>query len=409
VVVFDQALKNNSYISVVNTNVTRKEMAADANVSAFLFRFADSKNRYSVTGSTDVSQIYKSAWQYHDVGYRGALTLAKQSGNYTWSLRSRAISDNFNPNDLGYLDRNNLVSVLYYNTYNTYKPFWKINNTYNKIGLEYYRAFNPNKFAKAAINGNHVVTFRNFFTAGFYWDAQPDEALDFYEPREQGRYYVMPANNMFGGFISSDYRKKFALDLETSNRWFAHSKRNTLYWSVSPRYRFSDKLSGVYSFSSEYRARDVGFVNRVNDSIFLGTRSLLTTTNTLTMAYIFARNMSLRLNGRHYWSQADYSEYGLLGTDGRLQSTPYATSHDVNYNSFNVFMNFVWQFKPGSEMSLVYQNSIYSSGNDLANNYFSDLNTTLGNPQSNSLSLKVVYFLDYLTIQKAFRKSRIDS
>lgn len=403
VLVVDQALKNNSYVSLVNTNVNRAENSYNANVSAVLFKFADRENRYGVSGSGDMSRLYLPGKT--DVGYRGMLNFGKQRGNYTWSMQTKAISDRFNPNDLGYLDRNNIVSAVLYNIYNTYKPFWRINTTYNKIGLEYYRSYNPDAFSKAAIHGNHVFTFRSFHTVGAYWDATPGVAYDYFEPRTPGRFYELPANNMFGGFISSDYRKKFAIDLEGSKRWFGSSDRHVQYAKVSPRFRFNEKLSAIYSLSKNAAYRDVGFVNKVNDSIYLGTRNLHTLTNSLSAAYIFTARMSLRLEGRHYWSQAGYSKYGLLGNDGKLAyGTGYSKNHDINYNSFNVFLNFVWQFRPGSEMSVVYQNSIYATGQVLENNYGNDVSSTFQAPQSNSLSMKVIYFLDYHTLSHAFRR-----
>ncbi|WP_426062231.1 DUF5916 domain-containing protein, partial [Hymenobacter sp. B1770] len=50
VFVLDQSLKNNSYVSLVNTNVTRKGRTYDANVTGGLFRFANKKNAYAVNG-----------------------------------------------------------------------------------------------------------------------------------------------------------------------------------------------------------------------------------------------------------------------------------------------------------------------------------------------------------------------
>lgn len=319
-------------------------------------------------------------------------------------MNMRAVTDRFNPNDLGYLDRNNIVSAILYNVYNTYKPFWKVNTTYNKIGLEYYRSYNPDAFSRAAIHGNHNITFSSFHTIGAYWDATPDVSYDYFEPRTKGRFFEVPANNMLGGFISSDYRRRFAIDVEGSKRWYGSSDRHVQYAEVSPRFRFSDKLSAIYSLSKNEAYRDVGFVNKVSDSIYLGTRNLHTLTNSLSAAYVFTARMSLRLEGRHYWSQAGYTKYGLLGVDGRLtDGTGYSKKHDINYNSFNVFLNFVWQFRPGSEMSVVYQNGIYSTGQMLANDYASDVTATFQAPQSNSLSMKVIYFLDYQSLARALR------
>jgi hypothetical protein len=114
--------------------------------------------------------------------------------------------------------------------------------------------------------------------------------------------------------------------------------------------------------------------------------------------------MSLVLDARHYWSQASYQEYDLLNADGTLYKLPDNLNKNINFNSFNVFVNFVWQFIPGSEMSIVYQNSIISSGQNLQSTYFSDADYTFRAPQSNSLSIKVIYYLDYLSVRDFFGK-----
>ena len=402
VIVLDQALKNNSYISLINTNVWRQQNSYNADVTGLLFKFANTLNTYGVSGSTDMSQIYATGKP--DLGYRYYLNFGKISGNYTWALSTKSISDGFNPNDLGYLDRNNITYYLLDEYYNIYTPVGKIVSAYNHVGVDCYRVFNPDVFQQADIFGSHNVTLLNYLTVGFYWTLQPLTNYDYNEPRTVGRYYVYPKNYTVGGFYSSDYRKKFALDLQLNNRWFSERNRNTYSWSISPRYRFTDKFSMVYSLSGQYAQDDVGYVDNVNGDIYFGVRNVNTITNTLDAAYIFTNTMSLKLDARHYWSEPDYSQYDLLGDDGKLSSSSYNTNHNINFNSFNVYTSFVWQFKPGSEMSVVYQNSIYSSGDNIISNYFSDVNNMFQSPQTNSLSVKVVYYLDYLGLRDAFRK-----
>src|SRR6185369_2206838 len=48
IVVLDQALKNNSSISLINTNVTRDGHFYDANVTGTGFRFNNKANMYSI-------------------------------------------------------------------------------------------------------------------------------------------------------------------------------------------------------------------------------------------------------------------------------------------------------------------------------------------------------------------------
>ena len=401
VIVLDQALKNNSYVSFINTSVVRKDSFYNADVSALLFKFANKSNTYGIDGSTDVSQLYYPGSV--DIGHRYYLDVAKLSGNSTWALKTSSISDHFHPNDLGYLARNNITNYMFDYYYNMFKPRGMINTSYNHAGIGYYRVFNPDVFQRLDIYGSHNVTFKNFLTTGLYWDLQPAMTYDYYEPRTFGRYYLYPRNYMAGYFYSSDYRKKFALDVEFNNRWFSERKRNTFYWLIAPRYRFSDKFSMVYSISGINAINDVGFVANVNDSIFLGIRDVNTITNTLDAAYIFTSTMSLKVDARHYWSQANYSGYRFLSADGNLNPTSYNSSHNINYNTFNVYASFVWQFRPGSEISIVYQNSIYSSGNNILSNYIDDINYTFKSPQSNSLSVKIIYYLDYLEFRNALK------
>jgi len=402
VLVLDQALKNNSYVSFVNTNVSRKDNSYNADVTALLFKFANKQNTYGIDGSGDVSQRYAAGTP--DVGYRYYLNFGKLSGNNTWDVKTRSISDRFNPNDLGYLDRNNITFYQVDQYYNVYKPFGIFNTVYSHVGIDYYSIYNPNAFMQAEIFGSHSAVFRNFLYLGCYWVSQPFKINDYFEPRTPGRYYVRPQNYTLGATWSSDYRKKLALDGEINYKDFSEANHRTFFWSLSPRYRFSDKFSMIYSLNWQLQQGDVGFVHRAGDSIYLGVRKINTITSTIDAAYIFTNKMSLKLDARHYWSQAEYSRYGFLGNDGNLYGTTYNTNHNINFNTFNVYMSYVWQFRPGSEMSIVYQNSIYSVGQRIEPNYFNDLNNTIQAPQSNSLSVKVIYYLDYLELRNVFHK-----
>ncbi len=58
IVVLDQSLPHNSYVSLINTNVTRAGSTYDANVTAGLFRFADKKNQYALSGQLNYSRRY---------------------------------------------------------------------------------------------------------------------------------------------------------------------------------------------------------------------------------------------------------------------------------------------------------------------------------------------------------------
>ena len=108
IVVLDQSLKNNSYVSLINTNVTRAGQTYDANVTGGLFRFANKANRYALDGrviySSRRGKAFNSETEIDDrSGYKYYLNFSKISGNFTWSVDHGIESHTYNPNDLGLL------------------------------------------------------------------------------------------------------------------------------------------------------------------------------------------------------------------------------------------------------------------------------------------------------------------
>jgi hypothetical protein len=64
-------------------------------------------------------------------------------------------------------------------------------------------------------------------------------------------------------------------------------------------------------------------------------------------------------------------------------------------------MVYRWVFAPGSEINVVWKNSIFSSDEVVGENYFQNVNGMIQNPATNSFSLKLIYFIDYWqTVQK---------
>jgi hypothetical protein len=75
--------------------------------------------------------------------------------------------------------------------------------------------------------------------------------------------------------------------------------------------------------------------------------------------------------------------------------TNWSGNANINYNAFTIDMSYRWQFAPGSELSLVWKNSIYSSNDHVGLGFSENLGETLKTPQSNSLSLRILYYIDY--------------
>ena len=59
-------------------------------------------------------------------------------------------------------------------------------------------------------------------------------------------------------------------------------------------------------------------------------------------------------------------------------------------------MVFFWQFAPGSELNLVWKNSVLKRENTINNDYYENFKGSFTNAQNNMLSIKVLYYIDYL-------------
>jgi hypothetical protein len=424
IVVLDQSLKNNSYLSLINTNVTRAGQTFDANVTGGLFRFANKANAYAIDGSVVYSRRRGLAFNSEDQvserdGMRYTLNVNKISGSFTWNVNHSLTSNTYNPNDLGLLFNNNVLSQGVELRYNKYKPFWKVNNLYSWVGMYDNILYRPNRYSDGELYAGFNTTLtKQFLTLGGNLNVSPGRH-DFFEPRtdEIGEYYVdVPASTNVGGFISSDYRKKLALDVNGGVRFFApdvdRTGRRGIGLSVGPRYRVTNQLTFRYAIDYNLSENQIGYVNGglddtkpedlpFLDCILLGRRRVTTVVNTVTMSYTFTNRMSFNIRTRHYNSHVQYRDFTTLGLNGEETPAAYTRNRNKGYNAFNVDAVFSWWFAPGSQVNVVWKNAAATEDDaDRATPlYFDNLSGTLVTPHNNSLSIKVLYYLDYLAVR----------
>ncbi len=87
--------------------------------------------------------------------------------------------------------------------------------------------------------------------------------------------------------------------------------------------------------------------------------------------------------------------------DGSLLPNSHPVNNvNRNVNFFNIDMVYSWQFAPGSFVNVVWKNATQQYANEVETSYFKNLHRTLSSDNNNNLSLKVIYFLDYLTLRK---------
>ena len=408
VFVLDQNLKNGSFLSFVNTNVWRNGVDEEANVTATVFRLNNKKRSFGLETNFALSQIYPTNFENVQLGYSLDLMLAKLSGRYNVQLVYEEKNNTYNNNDLGFTRFNNYRQIGLYNQYHFFDPFSIFNDLHLRLGLEYSRLYQPDLHAQFGLNINYFTTFKNFLTQGLWHYMRPFNSFNHYEPRTEGRYFNRNAFYNTGFFISSDYRKRFALDMEGN---FNHEKGKGRYSSnisFDPRIRISDRMNLRPGYYLGINKRYLGYTTSLDDGdIIFGERNQRTDETYLRLEYAFTEKMNLEFRARHYWSSAKNNKYFLLETDGSLASTNYTgvdsdgiSLNDVSFNAFNIDCIYTWQFAPGSEMIVVWKNAISNSTTEIPDNYIQNFGETLQNPQANNFSIKLLYYVDYLYFKK---------
>jgi hypothetical protein len=400
VVVVDQNLKNNSYISLINTNVMRAGTAYDANVTGLEGNIKNRENTYSVNLEGAISQ--KFFGDKTNVGHAYDVEFAKISGKFLGEIGYNEISDTYDPNDLGFLTRNNVKHYHVYVKYEENSPFGAFNNANIGVFTRYTRQYNPDEFSDLGISiwgGMETKTFHDFSSR---IRIEPVATFDFFEPRETGRFYRYPTNFSVNLEWDSDRRKKMSVGIEGDFRNFDEEGRQNIGFEVKPRFRFTNNFSMHYSWEFSKYANDVGYVthNDADSEIVFGIRDVKTVENRIGAQYSFDQNTNLNFNLRHYWSRVIQNSFHSLLEDGRLGLSNYSGEHNRNFNAFTIDMVFKWRFAPGSDVIAVWKNSVVGDTDEIFNNYYKNSKYLFDQPKSNSFSLKLVYYLDYLDFAK---------
>lgn len=408
VLVIDQNLKNNSYLSFINTNYWSPEQKYNSNVTGGETKLVNSGNTFAINGILNLSQIHAEG-DNPQVGTNSFVNFYRPSGVIRYSLSSHIIDQNYDHNDMGYLERNNETSNKGTLSYNIYDPVWRILSSKTTFEVEYNTRFKPFSLMETELQLSNYTTWNNFWQYYLEFSYKPFGLYDFYEPRVEGWYYHQPPSWEGCLEIITDARKKLATDFETSLVFHPGNERLDYILSLEPRFRISDRfttsLSGEWGIiSNDYGWVETQYDTQANPEIFFGRRAVRTVDNTVNIRYVFTTSISMNLRARHYWSKVEYSDFYLLNSDGCLDPADYDRHSDIDFNVLNLDLQLLWFFAPGSQISVMWKNSILTTGDTPSDNYFTALEETVGSPQTNSLSLRILYYLDYSILKKMLRK-----
>ena len=402
VVVLDQALKNNSSLTLVNTNVWRSGSDYDANVTGALWDLYDNKVNWNIWGQVNHSRLvgYESPGKISSGNFYN-LFAGKFRGRLNFELHRFYVDDKYNQRDMGYFTNNNYLDHGFMLWYKWVKPRNFYNNIFLNVRGTYSQLLIPRRFQYINLSASVNSQLKNLWNARLRMDITP-EKNDFYEARTWGKMVKLPGSYMAGFAVNSNRAKKYSASLEFYPRVSPKYKSGGVDLFTGNNYRFSDKFSIGLSNFMAFSNRDLGFafITANSDSVIVGLRNRRTVENIFNARCSFNNRMGLNFRLRHYWSKVDYNRFFHLNDDGSVEEISSASQNpDNNVNFFNIDMIYTWEFAPGSFINIAWKNAAEVSDQFVDNKYYHNLRNTLNTPQQNTFSIKLIYYLDYLSLR----------
>lgn len=421
VVVIDQNLKNNSNLNFTNASVMRANGGDDANVTGGSVLLNDRTLRYRVRMLGSVSNIARrnpTDTNGDDTGYKYTLEAAKVSGTWQYGLNRTVETKNYQINDLGYLRAPNEVSHYGWMRYSVFKPRGIFNRFNTYLSFFHDQLFSPREFSALDISASSYAQFRNFWAMSVSYGFRPVQSFDYFEPRTDGYFVALPTSRSYSLSFESDSRKPLKGNFY-GGRWLREDWDQQSGWmGLFLRYRVSNKLSVNVEVNGEANLGSRGYVaNQENeeygeDEIIFGRRNIRTASNVAGINYTFNNKMGLNFRLRHYWSKVKYNTFYKLSRNGELGDSEYTGIdelgehiHDTNFNAVNIDVVYFLQVAPGSFLNLVWKDAIQSLTNHATLDYFSSYRQAMHAPQTNNVSVRFTYFIDYLSLKKSVSRS----
>jgi len=416
VLVLDQNLKNNSFVTFTNTNVWRSGDFYDANVSGINAKLNTKNNDYYFSGQGVLSAILES--EETSLGHTWGIETGKQRGNFTYWAEYYEESDTYDPNDLGFLRANNSRVAEINIGYRNFRPsFWNLNKFQSNLSVNYERLYAPNLFGGAFWQSRLVMVSKSFNAGGISINGALMENNDYFEPRGAniGEYkFIRPIWTNMGAWFSSNYQKRIAVDARLG---YVDVQRGDWWewqYNFEFRFRLSNQLFLLHEWEQSFQYNSEGYAVNFGepedefDGILFGNRDRLTSEQSIGLDYTITNRLGMTFRLRHYNAKIKYNYFYELLESGQLSPLESFSGNDfngisafdINYNAFTIDMLLRWVFLPGSELNFVWKNSIFTSDSNVNARYWETLNNTLQNGPINTLSLKVIYWLDSQYLKK---------
>lgn len=396
--VLDQQLDQRSSISLINTNVTREGHFRDGNVTGFLFDVYNRSSSFNFSGEAKMS--YVNLPDNNLTGFASVFSFERTKGRFRYGASHDFANKTYDINDLGVNFINNYSNFYFDTSYRIFEP----QGIFNDYRISFYgnhqRRYDPDIALGSGIGSSFFGVTRERFAFGGSAEVNT-EFKDFFEPRKDNTYVLYPGFGSLESWISSDYRKKIAVDSRLEYSQYFDADQNELLLRFSPRLRVSNQLMLIYSLEYLNENNRESFVRLLADNVLFGNRDRQSLENSLQGTFNFNVREAISLSFRNFWSSATFAPNGfsILNNDGDLMPVDYevpsGNNPNANFNIWNLDLSYQWRFAPGSEAIVLYRNSIFNQDSKSELAYTESLRNLFEQPVRHNLSVRLVYYLDY--------------
>jgi len=221
----------------------------------------------------------------------------------------------------------------------------------------------------------------------------------------ENKLFIQPPAFKISFGTSSNFNKPISLNLRlsikhrlTQNYAIWRDYQNIhVYGRFNPRFRINKHAFLQYICAIEKLHNELG-TTRDLEPLF-SRRSEKSITNKLIFTYAFNNKLNATVNARHYWKTVNHITFYELMNNGTLRpSSDYG--NDQSYNIWTLYANIRWEYKPGSTLSLVWQNILENDNEKIEKIFFNNINDFIENTPTNIFSVKFTAYLNYSTVFK---------
>ncbi|MGB0982146.1 MAG: DUF5916 domain-containing protein [Winogradskyella sp.] len=417
--VIDQQFNGNSSISLVNTNVTRNGSFRDANVTALVTDISNKRNTYSIRG--DLKMSNRNISTGNETGLSSFFRIGKSHGNLRYSIDHNFANENYNINDLGLNFRSNYNNFGTDINYRIFEPTETLNNFFINFYINYRRLYKPSTFTGTNLGLSMRAQTKKLMWFGANINFEPGKQFDYFEPRDfsNKRYFVFKNIGSINGWFETNENKTLSLEVNANVFHAFDTERDLFGYSLGfePSLRLNDKFRLNYDFSYRNNKGSRGYANNSNDidnEIIFGERDIITIENSIAGSYTFNPFHTISLTFRNEWTTVTYDEKPFfLQNNGSLieQNSTFNDlglgDSNVNFNTWNLDLNYTWQVAPGSFLTALYRNQLFNFGDNSKDDYFNSLEDLFDQDINHVFSLRLQYFIDYNNIKSVFKKRRV--